>query len=154
MDGSPQQNDNWARRGLTDDLSCTVCETEDHLLRECPHAKAIWRTLARRNLHCLYSGTSLHEWIEENVSGSHIDKDWSAKFITTLWYLWKWRNTHCFGNGHEIPEDKGKFLVDRYEELLRALETDVNPLDHTSSDCNAPKIHQSLFAFLSLVFPE
>ena len=48
--------------------------------------------------------------------------------------MWKWRNAQLFGSRHEILEDKGKFLVDRYDKLLQALDMDINPLDCTSSD--------------------
>ena len=72
-------NDNRVRRGLTNDTSCAVCgherETTDNLLRDFPHAKAVWSTFARRGLHCLYPGTSLREWIEANVTGNHSDMD-------------------------------------------------------------------------------
>jgi len=118
------------RRGLTLDPICTVCgngcETVDHVLCNCTNAKLVWQELARQHMHCLYPRTPLNEWIEGNVKGSHTDANWAPEFLTALWYIWKWRNALCFGKPTEVPEDKGGFLRDRFQELMQVMTLEDN----------------------------
>ncbi|KAJ8426081.1 hypothetical protein Cgig2_006789 [Carnegiea gigantea] len=129
-------NANRARRGLTSDQSCGLCgsnkETRDHVLQRCSAAQSVWRLLAQQDVQCLCPVTPLNEWIKGNVQGCHKDSNWSTKFLTTLWYIWKWRNAYCFDNLSELPEDKGQFLTTRFRDLLKALELDNNPCHQTT----------------------
>ena len=54
----------------------------------------------------------------------HEDSKWPAKFVITLWFIWKWRCAACFGSTENIPTEKGLFLCDKFQEILQALESD------------------------------
>jgi len=48
--------------------------------------------------------------------GTHDDPDWLTKFMIIVWYIWKWRCTE------EIPREKEVFLLNKFREILHALQ--------------------------------
>jgi len=55
------------------DSSCRACrtafETENHVLCECPNARAVWRFLSVQGMKYLAPDEFLNMWIEANVKG-------------------------------------------------------------------------------------
>ncbi|MDV3166793.1 MAG: hypothetical protein Q8807_04130, partial ['Waltheria sp.' little leaf phytoplasma] len=69
---------NWRRvqRHLVDSARCEVChdpcETVLHVLRDCPSAKAVWRSLLQPHDHLQFFSGDLHSWMEANMmTGFH-----------------------------------------------------------------------------------
>jgi len=59
--------------------------------------------------------------IEDKMKGRHTDLKGATKFLTTLWYLWKWWNAHCCNRMEDILEDRGRFLISQFGDILYVL---------------------------------
>ena len=122
-------NVNRAKRGMTNDPLCPLCELEyedtKHITRHCSEAQRVWAFFFGNRMGIHGNRLGFREWIEENVMGCKHQEDWPTKFITTIWYLWKWQNAACFKFGRNITIDKPYFLMGRFKEILRALNNDV-----------------------------
>ncbi|KAJ8420951.1 hypothetical protein Cgig2_010780 [Carnegiea gigantea] len=119
-------NTTRARRHLTTDPSCRECgaslEDSEHILRFCLKARDVWASLKAIGLDFVFDELNFMEWLIHNIRGSYADRDWSTKFLMTLWYLWKWRCLTCLNDSRDIPRSKGKFLLVRFTEIIRAFE--------------------------------
>ena len=115
-----------ARRHLTNDPSCLECgasmESSEHVLRLCPKARDVWASLTATGLDFSFDELNFMEWFFHNTGGNHADRDWSTKFLTTLWYLWKWTCSACLNDSRDIPNSKGNFLMTRFKEVIQAYE--------------------------------
>jgi len=111
------------RRKFGPDPLCGICLEEaedlDHLLRKCPHAQGVWQSLNSLGLCCVNPDSSISDWLRVNLTGSHVDPQWPRKFAISLWYLWKWRCTVCLGSMELIPFDRGAFLQQKFQEIIR-----------------------------------
>jgi len=63
----------------------------------------------------------LKEWKFHSTTQTHTDPHWQAKFLVTLWYLWKWRFPYCFNMREESTLEKGIFLLSKFREIIRTL---------------------------------
>lgn len=63
----------------------------------------------------------LRSWVMANARAKIHPDDRSTKFAIALWYLWKWRCTHCFDSVERLPRDKSRFLMNKVEEVSRSL---------------------------------
>ena len=117
-------NKNQLRRGLVADQGCGICgavrESISYVLRACPSAREVWHFLELQSMKYLAPDAFCNTWIEVNVTGCHNGADWATKFLTTIWYLWKWRNT-LLQPIRGYPPDKGVFLLIRFSDILHAL---------------------------------
>ncbi|KAJ8432968.1 hypothetical protein Cgig2_032800 [Carnegiea gigantea] len=104
-----------ARRHLTTDPSYRECgsssEDSEHIIRFCPKARDVWASLKAIGLDFIFDELNFMERLFHNIRESHADRDLSTKFLTTLWYLWKWRCSTCINDSRDIPRSKGKFLL-------------------------------------------
>jgi len=114
------------RRHLLSTPQCNICsgtvEDLDHTLRHCTNAQGVWQELEAFGLRPVANNARIHSWLHENLRATPEDPEWPEKFAITLWYIWKWRCANCFGNTSAIPEERGEFLVNKYQEIRRALE--------------------------------
>ncbi|KAJ8432816.1 hypothetical protein Cgig2_026146 [Carnegiea gigantea] len=118
-------NERRVKMGLTSNPNCSICpnSTEDsnHILRLCNEAKQVWRYFEQLNQDCHDLRTGLEDWILYSINRTKPDIFWPTKFITTLWWLWRWRNESCLGNSSNVPPDKIKCLLDKFKETTKAL---------------------------------
>ncbi|KAK4267368.1 hypothetical protein QN277_024155 [Acacia crassicarpa] len=91
------------KRGLTTDDRCPVCssdtETIQHVLRDCPDTKKLWRQIVPRHVWRRFSSLRDDLWIRWNVShrGKNQQADeWRNIFTIVCWWLWRRRNTLVF----------------------------------------------------------
>ncbi|KAL2902408.1 hypothetical protein RDABS01_027490 [Bienertia sinuspersici] len=125
-------NENRAKRGLTDDLSCSLCgqqvETCIHTLRDCEHARNVWNTLCSIDRkQAFFREENLQQWIIQNLdSDNPLNSElWSMTFSLTLWWIWKWRNQRIFRVEESEPVNKMEFIKCKVEETKSALERDL-----------------------------
>jgi len=113
-------NANREKRGLTNNLICPLCEMEyettDHVLRSCPEAATVWQWFHSTGMGKFDSQLPFNEWAKLNILGKDL-----MKVVTTMWYIWKWRTLVCFNGVDTIPNDKPKFLLGQFHEILDAL---------------------------------
>lgn len=113
-------------RHLTDDPRCFICdaheETVDHILRQCPAATSVWRKFPGMHDYDLFR-MNFDTWIMQNIKDDFTrDGDWPIVFVTTLWWLWKWRNCRCFDKDVTIPVDQVGFIMGKVGLIKRAME--------------------------------
>ena len=116
------------KRHMTDDPKCFVCgapeESTIHILRDCPLARMVWKTLGGPAVASAFYTPSIKEWITMNLTHNE-DTDfpvWTTLFCLSVWWIWKWRNCIVFGRNQEVPQDIGAFLQVRYDETRRCIE--------------------------------
>ena len=133
------------RRHLHSTPLCEICyegeEDLDHLLRQCQNAKKVWQELEMEGVCCLSMNEALHVWLQQNLTGTHVDSNWPAKFSITLWNIWKWHCAIYFGTTERIPLEKGSFLCCKFKEILSALERDNQPSRTENRDTVERWIH-------------
>jgi len=118
---------NWNRskRGLADNPFCATCESAyedvDHVFRLCPRASAIRQFFTSINLGTKGYNGEFHTWLLLNLKDTEQEVTWPAKFLLILWYIWKWRNGVCFDRTTFIPHHKIQFLLEKCDEVIRAL---------------------------------
>ncbi|KAL8140686.1 hypothetical protein V2J09_006707 [Rumex salicifolius] len=85
------------RSHMADTIECYACSQEEenlpHLLRDCKWAKPVW----------------------EELDDNQKSYSWRLKFISSLWWLWQWRNNCIFR-----CVNKADFLRSSFEEALGA----------------------------------
>ena len=119
--------------------NCDICGTEtediDHTLRRCPQALGVWQL-------CNTETSSLCNRSCGSKNGSHLtplDPHWQTKFLTTTWYIWKWRFKASFGAMEEDPVGRGRFLEARFHEIIQALDSTTalfRAQDHNQGQLN------------------
>ncbi|KAJ8441385.1 hypothetical protein Cgig2_009093 [Carnegiea gigantea] len=61
------------------------------------------------------------------------NSQWPIKFVTIVWWLWRWRNERCFGRASNIPSDKLRFLFERFQEAIKAISLETKWLSTAST---------------------
>lgn len=123
-------NKNRMRRGLTDDPLCLSCgeeETSLHILRDCPNARRIWNAFPSQIFQQAYGDTTIQKRVATNMSKEFTDEItmcWPSTFTVTIWWLWRWRNQHCFGRQNDLLPRPFYFLMQRIEEVKHVMERD------------------------------
>ena len=59
---------------------------------KCPESRVIWEAFAREGLGTKGLLSRYKDWIQQIIRDHKNDADWPTKFITSLWWIWKWRN--------------------------------------------------------------
>lgn len=124
-------NANRVVRGFTDDPSCLVCgtneETVDHILCRCPVAPVVWRKFPAMNDYELFN-KDINDRIDSNIYPRDTTRDevWLIVFATTIWWLWKWRNSRCFERSADIPLDQLGFILAKVGLIKKAMQRVYN----------------------------
>ena len=88
------------KRHLLDSATCNRCQIagEDmvHCLRDCGSAKSLWLELGF-GADTEFFMDDLHSWLHRHLK----DKS-DLLFLTSLWWIWRWRNQSLFGD-HNWP---------------------------------------------------
>ena len=83
-----------AKRGLTNDPLCPICELEyedaEHGLQCCLEAQTVWAHVFDNRMGTRGDNLCFREWVEVNAKAITHRENWYMKFIITAWYLWKW----------------------------------------------------------------
>ena len=116
------------RRHMAPSSSCSLCPAvvEDlaHVFCGCPQARDVWRVLNERMDQAPDGDQEFHQWLLQRLQVVRAQSEGLVKFVTTLWYIWKWRCTSCFDETADRPSDKRSFLVHQCKEITRALQRD------------------------------
>ncbi|KAJ8431324.1 hypothetical protein Cgig2_013540 [Carnegiea gigantea] len=132
------------KRHMVSYSNCVVCgaEREDinHILRRCPQAFSVWQALNFKDFTPVDRQLGVQEWFKLNATKVHEDPHWQTKFLTTTWYIWKWRCKASFGTVEEEPEDRGSFLVARFYDIIQALESLTPPLTDSRSEPSSKEL--------------
>ncbi|XP_026438530.1 uncharacterized protein LOC113337021 [Papaver somniferum] len=90
-----------------------VQETEQHLLRSCPFARAVWFGLSLEVVNSRITTDSIATWIKEWITEPDFEK-LSDKIATISWFIWKYRCSVVFDktkpNPNSLIEQIRKFL--------------------------------------------
>ncbi|KAL4291966.1 hypothetical protein GQ457_14G024710 [Hibiscus cannabinus] len=100
------------RHHMTSDSSCTVCgavsETVDHVLRQCPLAKAVWTSVVKPDRILEFLSLDLQSWFAANLSQPDyfgcVESDWDILFATLVWSIWLRRNKLIFESAPVVCE--------------------------------------------------
>ncbi|KAL8152516.1 hypothetical protein V2J09_010276 [Rumex salicifolius] len=114
-------NEERVRRHLTNEAICAICnkemESEGHLFRDCEKIRDLWRTICLAELTNFFQTTSPSR-IRENLCSSLLvteGEEWSVIFAMAVWWIWRWRNDHVFGNIRSMG-DKVAFIREKVKE--------------------------------------
>jgi len=123
--GALMTNERRTRRGLSTNPNCMVCtnvpENLNHIFRSCSEARGVWNYFEQAGEGTHDPRLTMAEWIHRNVTMTRHNSQWPTKFVTTVWWLWRWRNDRCFGRTLNIPSDKFRFLFQRLQENIKAI---------------------------------
>lgn len=120
-------NSNRMKRHLTDDPRCKRCSTDAdetllHLLRYCPAARSIWKSVGGAANYPSFFDGDLTTWITRNIKVDgliYFDKR-PVCLALSLWWNCRWRNNFLFGRQNDIPIDTGSFIRTSVEESWAA----------------------------------
>lgn len=103
MKGRILTNAERARRHLTVDKTCPICQEEEetikHLLWDCTAAREAWRFTSSPINYAFRQNDTLASWIKRNISSKDWTVDhtaWGPRFAFMIWGLWKSRNKLVF----------------------------------------------------------
>lgn len=75
--------------------NCYYCagvdETIIHVLRDCPLAVSVWRTLVPLTMRSNFFGYPFDEWTRYNIFEGEVP-NWRSMWAAACFYLWGWRN--------------------------------------------------------------
>ncbi|KAJ8429835.1 hypothetical protein Cgig2_000163 [Carnegiea gigantea] len=115
-------NEKRVKRGLATDPNCLLCanvtENTEHILRPCSEAIGIWQYFERAGQGVHDPNIAVQEWIHRNITLVGTDGNWPIKFVTIVWWLWRWRNdkmllelpnwevkvTHVFREANQVAD--------------------------------------------------
>lgn len=93
-------NQERKRRGLTSDDSCSLChggtESLNHVLRDCPLARGVWKRVLPLDMHTDFFRINLTDWLRFILKQSHLHVSWKTGILITIWKLWQTRNLRIF----------------------------------------------------------
>ncbi|BFG41860.1 hypothetical protein CerSpe_281350 [Prunus speciosa] len=120
-------NEYRVRRQLAIDSSCEFCdwpvESVLHIFRDCERARSVWHALSISGLVHSFFKQDFIPWLKVNLLSKAKwggDLPWSAVFVFTCWYLWKWRNNHIFLPCDEFTTDPVKAISMAVREWIKA----------------------------------
>jgi ribonuclease HI len=83
--------------------TCPCCGNEDetilHVLRDCINAIQVWLYIVPSDFITNFFSFDCRDWFFNNLNKKDIGTNtlsWKTTFMTTCWYLWKWRNKTIF----------------------------------------------------------
>lgn len=87
----------------TSNSYCTLCNDAVeyclHILRDYKLAKEVWTSIIDPRMVPQFFQVSIHDWIKDNFSTTINDgvaDGWERRFVSVIWWLWKWRNGCIF----------------------------------------------------------
>lgn len=99
---------------------CQMCnnqeqETEHHLFRECPFARALSFGFSLGNLNCSCTTDGIASWVKWWITDNELTA-LTGKISTILWFLWKYRCSVVFEKIRSEP----KTLIDQINRFLES----------------------------------
>lgn len=80
------------RRGLTIEGGCddylNADETTEHILRDCHHARDVWKAVAGSSRWRRWNSMNIQSWLVKNVMGQDEgleQSEWPRMFSITMW---------------------------------------------------------------------
>ncbi|KAL4394826.1 hypothetical protein AHAS_Ahas02G0190800 [Arachis hypogaea] len=108
---------------------CHLCpqveETALHVLRDCPSTARIWSNALQPNALSVFFTAQLETWIDFNLNydlGQNLGLEWKDFFMTTTWWVWRWRNQELVNRPFQRPTNAITVIKD-YEKKLEMLST-------------------------------
>ncbi|OVA12431.1 Reverse transcriptase zinc-binding domain [Macleaya cordata] len=125
--------------------NCPHClhieETLQHLLLDCPYAKAVWLSSPYAIAHQNSNQLTVVEWIKEWFLPNN---PWPAYFpnssiVTVIlsWYIWKSRCKKVFDDDCPNPSQTSHEAIIMIENQIRVL-YDLSPQPHSRTNSNSP----------------
>ena len=104
---------------------CPVCllqaESQLHVLRDCPRAMTLWKSLVPSLYWNSFFDSNWRAWLRCNLLNHTLisdASDWPEIFSLSCWFLWNWRNLQVHGKEELIPVYMGtevlQFLLHRF----------------------------------------
>lgn len=129
------------KRGFTMDERCTICGAEkedvEHTIRSCPAAAAVWRSINAEEITGMSSSMDFEGWLYTNLTGKpggQKRKQRSARFVITIWWIWKWRNDYIFNGTKKEVKEKIEWLQKQFKEIEAVLEKSAGSLGRQRRD--------------------
>lgn len=92
--------------------TCPFCSTEDettdHLLFRCSFSQKVWMKLLKWWGFTSVTPGTIREHFDHHLGLPHspsLSTPWRLLWFTTIWYLWKHRNSIIFNNSRPDPEE-------------------------------------------------
>lgn len=134
LHGRIMTNTERVRRHVASSDLCPLCkkdpETILHVLRDCPKAKQIWGSILGQTMLLNFNNLSLYDWLEGNIKEELYDTlivGWNERFMSTIWWIWKWRNSFIFRENEINLQSKLDFLRSVWSDTEEAFRT-VSPI--------------------------
>src|ERR1044072_8595275 len=100
--------------------NCTRCsgEIEDvlHCLRVCPHARELWSRLGALSWRN-FNNMEVKQWLKSQATGSN-----ALKFISGIWWNWKWRNNAIFEDSVWSIDQVWRQMCHEHDDILAAFQ--------------------------------
>ncbi|KAL4343004.1 hypothetical protein AHAS_Ahas11G0035000 [Arachis hypogaea] len=97
---------------------CHRCPNQEestlHVLRDCPCAALVWNKLVQPSILATFFTTDFKSWLNLNLTnaiGHGSSTAWTDIFMTTCWWLWKWRNKEIHESAFSRPTNAGCILI-------------------------------------------
>lgn len=90
-------NTNRAKRNLTNNPHCAICEDQDesiiHILKDCKAAREVWRQVGGPANAVSFKSRTLQKWLIKNIKyQNRLDlapETWHVFFAILVWWLWR-----------------------------------------------------------------
>lgn len=129
------------RRGFSPTAMCTICgdqcEDVDHVLRKCVNAREVWHHVFPPDSPMRDMSGTFNDWFDCVVTGRYGGrraKEWKARYVATLWWIWKWRNKQIFSQESWDVRSKATWLRQVFRETEIAFEKALGPSERKKSE--------------------
>ncbi|QHO32521.1 Putative ribonuclease H protein [Arachis hypogaea] len=109
---------------MTNDAGCPRCnnnnETALHVLRDCPFATEIWKSLAYQDHDRNFFQQDRRNWLLKNLASTEIE-EWANKFGMAISSIWYERNKLVFDGANSQPVKVVEEIKSRCREYTKVM---------------------------------
>ncbi|KAK0586151.1 hypothetical protein LWI29_001876 [Acer saccharum] len=127
LHGKILTNEHRVSRGLTMDMTCSICnegcENLVHVFKGCSAAVTIWEDICMGVTSTEAFNLDWSDWLHQNLKCSSKIMGSVPSYLLfaiTLWFLWKWRCKAVFEPSFKYPGGAGKIISNYVEGWFKA----------------------------------